>query len=378
MFFWPRAGARLTTTYRYPKAPWLDRERSRLDLSLNGQFLQTLPMKSDSLLSRLVAKGESKSAMSTAHSILPDYALFGQNELLYFFDLNAADRGRCGGQIPTDVRVSIDPRSVLDLRGAYHATRLPNLALFASAGFPFTRSPDLSDTQVIVSPNPSAPEVEAFLALMGRFGDATGAPAYRLTVARSYQPDPYGGAKHVLIVGTTSMPGIDALFDGAPVELRNGRLALQESSLGARAMSLLRGDRMDDPSSINETLVSSESFAGLVSFRAPDHKDVVLAVLAARPDLLPGLAYSIQDQKLNAQIHGDLSILNNDGFQSFRLADQYWYGELPFWISVEYGFSRHPLILSILVIFAATIIGTVAHRVLKSRQNKRLGATSET
>jgi len=376
LFFWPGAGARLTTTYRYPMAAWLDHERSRLDLSLNGQFIQTLPMQTDDLISRLVDKGRSSSAVSTAHSILPDYALFGQNELSYFFDLHMADRGRCVGRLPNDVQVSIDPRSTIDLRGAYHATRLPNLALFAGAGFPFTRMPDLSDTEVIVSQNPTAPEVEAFLALMGRFGDATGAPVYRVTVTRSYQPD-RDGIKHVLVIGPTSMTGVDALFEGAPVELRNGRLDLVEASLGAKAVNLLRGDHLDDPSSINESLVSSESFAGLVSFRSPDGKGTVLAVLAARPELLPGLVYSIQDRKLNSEIQGDLSILTDDGFESFKLANQYWYGNLPIWISIEYGFSQHPIVLSILVLFAAIIMGAVAHRILQSRQNKRLGAISE-
>jgi len=372
LFFWPQAGARLDSTYRYPKGRWLDQSRTRLDLSLNDRFLQTLPMQTPSLLDRLSGTDSAASGVSTAQAILPSYLLFGQNELVYYFDLNVAGQARCNSQLPTNVRVSIDPRTTIDLRGAYHAARLPNLAFFASAGFPFTRAPDLGDTVVILGPDPSGEELEAFLAIMGRIGDATGAPAYRLTVSRTYLPSEFAN-RHILVIGPTTLSGLDPLFADAPVHLADGRLHLSEQSLFSRTLSYLRGERLDESALINETLVSGDSFSGMVSFKNPGGDGSVVAVLASRPDLLPALAYSFQDPKLNAQIQGDLAVLTNDGVQSYNLAPLYWYGHLPFWISVEYELSRHPFLLAIFGMAAAILLTLVAAAWLKRRQSARLG-----
>lgn len=373
LFFWPHSGGKLTTAYRYPSAAWLDTSRSRLDLSLNGQYLQTLPLAGQGWISQLIAGKTSGSDRTSAQSTLPSYALFSQNELLYYFDLITPARG---GPAPSEVRVSIEPESTIDLRGAHHAARLPNLSLFASGGFPFTRRPDLSDTVAILPADPTPPELEAFLALMGRFGDVTGVPAYRLTVARTYSPNQAAG-KHVLVVGPTAMTGVDELFARAPLGVQFGKLFLKPQGLGAKAVNLLRSDHLDDPSAINQTLVSGESFAGLISFRAPQGEGWVVALMAARPELLPKLAYAIQDQQLNSQIQGDLSILGNDGLMRYQLASQSWVGDPPAWLMLGYGVSRHPLLLSGFALLAAVLIGVLAYGALSRRQQSRLGADDE-
>ena len=48
---------------------------------------------------------------------------------------------------------------------------MPSLATFANAGYPFTISPDLAETVVVVPASPDLGIVEAFLAMMGRFGE---------------------------------------------------------------------------------------------------------------------------------------------------------------------------------------------------------------
>ncbi|HMO44310.1 MAG TPA: cellulose biosynthesis cyclic di-GMP-binding regulatory protein BcsB, partial [Phenylobacterium sp.] len=41
LLFWPRTVAPLELRYRYPMGPWINREESRLDVSLNGQYLRS-------------------------------------------------------------------------------------------------------------------------------------------------------------------------------------------------------------------------------------------------------------------------------------------------------------------------------------------------
>ena len=62
---------------------------------------------------------------------------------------------------------------------------MPNLEIFANAGFPFTRFADLSETTVVLPATPTEQEIEAFVTLMGHFGRQTGFPALRVTVAGS-------------------------------------------------------------------------------------------------------------------------------------------------------------------------------------------------
>ena len=71
----------------------------------------------------------------------------------------------------------------LDLRGYPHYAPLPNLEIFANAGFPFTRYADLAKPQWCCRRLLPQQEIETFVTLMGHFGRQTGFPALRVTVA---------------------------------------------------------------------------------------------------------------------------------------------------------------------------------------------------
>ncbi|MET0375207.1 MAG: UDP-forming cellulose synthase catalytic subunit, partial [Rhizorhabdus sp.] len=227
LFFWPRQGPTLNLAYRYPGAPWLDRRGSRLDVSINGQYLKTLPLASDSWLGGIAAQAAVTSHTADAKVVLPRYNLFGQNQLVFDYNLILADKKRCQGTLPDNVRTSILPDSTIDLTSAWHALRMPDLATFANAGYPFTIRPDLGETAVLLSRQPSPPSVEAFLQLMGRFGDSTGAPATGLTVTRSASDGVLEG-RDVLVIGGAPLAGLRSLFAGAPVQFENGRMRVAE------------------------------------------------------------------------------------------------------------------------------------------------------
>ncbi|MFX4389042.1 cellulose biosynthesis cyclic di-GMP-binding regulatory protein BcsB, partial [Acinetobacter baumannii] len=81
LFFWPRDGGILDLGYRYPSASWLDRKASRLDISLNGQYLRTLPL-TGTWWQWLIGGGPwggdvPHSSDSRDSVVLPRYAMFG-------------------------------------------------------------------------------------------------------------------------------------------------------------------------------------------------------------------------------------------------------------------------------------------------------------
>ncbi len=376
LFFWPREGAQLKVGYRYPTGAWLDRRRSRLDLSMNGQYLRTLPMSGPGWLGKLTGREGTASAHSNGKAVLPSYALFGQNEVSFYYDLHMADKGRCRGQLPTDVKASIDPTSTIDITHSYHATRLPNLAYFAGAGFPFTRTADLGETVVLLAPKPSDGEIEAFLALMGRFGDSTGAAATRVSVVRDLNADGLAG-KDLLVVGPAALAGAD-LFAQAPVRWDGAALRVSSRSPVERAFDFLSPITHDNAGDIEDAMQATDSFEGIVSFQSPfSPQRSVVALLATSPESLPDLVYGLLDRKINAQVQGDVAIMTDDGVRSFRSGGTFWTGSLPWWLSAAFWFSERPLLLGLAGILAAILISSPFYFYLKAQERRRLAQVSE-
>ena len=376
LFFWPREGGRLNLTYRYPVADWLDQRGSRLDASLNGQYLKTLPLSSPWWSNLLGAHG-AKSEDSSATVILPRYNLFGQNELTLDYNLIIANKKKCTGTLPENVRTSIDPTSTIDLTSAYHALLMPDLATFAGAGFPFTVAPDLAETTVVMAANPSPASVEAFLALMGRFGDSTGVPVTAITVSASV-----GAAElqdqDVLVIGGVELASAGSLFDKAPVRYTGGHLEVTERSPLQFVTSFFGGTEHNDPMTAAPLVYNARGFSGLVSFRSPYSSDrTVVALLSDNAAALPALVEGMADVKINAAIQGDLAVTKGDGMASFAIGERYWVGSLPVWMKLAYWFSQRPMLMGLFSLLLAVILAGPAYLYFRRQAQRRLGQQDE-
>jgi cellulose synthase (UDP-forming) len=376
LFFWPRQGGDLRLHYRYPGAPWLDRAASRLDVSINNQYLGTQALRGSPWWRRLLRDEAAESYTSTADIVLPDYNLFGQNQLILDYNLIVADKKRCEGTLPDNVRVSILPDSTIDLGHAYHAIRMPNLATFAGAGYPFTVRPDLGETVVMVGPNPAPATVEALLAVMGRLGDSTGAAATQVTVLTDGTSDRATG-KNILMVGDLSLAG-GSLFADAPVRAENGRLQVHKRGPIMQAIQLVSPDERDPEEQVDEALYSTDNFTGIVSFQSPyDDDRTVVALLASDPVNLPQMVAGLADVKINAAVQGDVSIFTGDSMSSFAVGSRYWVGSLPIWMKAAYWFSQRPWLLALAGILTAILLSWPAYFLLKRQERKRLQAVEK-
>jgi cellulose synthase (UDP-forming) len=373
LFFWPKQGGKLDLHYRYPGAKWLDQRASRLDVSMNNQYLRSLPLAGGGLWSWLTGEQSVTSHDSNAAIILPRYNLFGQNELIFDYNLIIADKKKCVGTLPSDVHVSVLPTSTVDLSHAYHALPMPDLATFAGAGYPFTIRPDMGETVVLMGKQPSAGTVQAFLGLMGRFGDSTGAPATAITVANTFNPDDMAD-KDILVIGTSNIAASDALFAGAPVQFINGRLRLSEAGPVERAFNYLPSMDASPRDSAEQFLDATDKFTGIVSFQSPfEHGRTVIALLADDPSALPQLVAGMDDIKINAQIQGDMSVVSGDGMTSFAVGPHYWVGYLPFWLKAAYWASHMPALIALGGLLAAMVLAGPAYMMLRRQERRRLG-----
>jgi cellulose synthase (UDP-forming) len=377
LFFWPRDGGQVNLIYRFPTASWLDRKGSRLDVSLNGQYLRTLPLTENwwqwLLDGGPFGTGSAHSSEGRSTVVLPRYALFGQNELVFDYNLILADKKKCTGTLPDNVRVALDPDSTIDLTQAWHALPMPNLATFAGAGYPFTVRPDLAETTVVIDASPSFEAIEAFLDVMGRMGDSTGVAATGVTVVSDIDPDQLH-EQDILVIGGSALAANEALFGGSPVRFENGALRVNERSPLQYAEALLGGAEWHGSSEDAQSVVyAAKGFSGIVSFQSPFTAGrTVVALLADQPGTLPALVDGLNDEKTNAQVQGDLSVVTGDGMTSFAIQPTYWVGSLPLWMKLAYWFSQHPLLLALGVLVVAVVLSGPVYLYFSRQARRRL------
>lgn len=377
LFFWPRQGGRLDLRYRYPTADWLDKRGSRLDVSINNQYLRTLPVAGGNWWDQILAGRGPVSQDSKASLVLPRYNLFGQNELVFDYNLILANKKKCEGTLPDNVRVSISPTSTIDFSHAYHALQMPDLATFAGAGYPFTVRPDLAETVVVMGRNPSAGAVEAFLGLMGRFADSTGLPATQVTVTSTIEPSEMEG-KDILVLGASSVASSQQLFGAAPVLFRDGALHVAERSAMQNVQTFFALGSRSSPDEAEQIIYNASGFSGIVGFRSPfDGARSVVALLADDPNALPELVNGMADTKINAQIQGDLAVTDGEGMTSFAIGSTYWVGSLPFWMRIAYWFSQRPILMAASGLLLALFLAGPAYLYLNRQAKRRLAAAEQ-
>ena len=285
-----------------------------------------------------------------------------------------ANKKKCEGTLPENVHVAIDPDSMIDLTHAYHAQRMPSLATFANAGYPFTISPDLAETIVVIAAAPDAATVEAFLTMMGRFGDSTGAATTAVTVTQATDSGRLAG-RDILVIGMPRTVATGSLFAGAPVRIEGGRLRVTERRPLDRVFGLVSPYGDSDIDETNAFLTTADRFDGFVSFRSPyDDARTVVAMLSTDSLDLPELAQGLADQKINAQVQGDLSVTSGEGMRSFAVGQTYWSGALPVWMRIAWWFSERPLLMALSGLLVALLLAGPLYLVLIRQQRRRLGS----
>ncbi len=380
LFFWPAKGGKVTLLYRYPNGSWLDYRISRLDVLTNGKFLRSFPLEGPSAVDNARDYVGFPAYQTEGLIDLPAYNLFAQSQLQFYYDLKVEKKGECQTYLPDNVRVGIDADSKLDLSSARHFAKMPDLAFFASSGFPFSRMGDQSETVAVLSDQPTAPEIETFLTVIGRISDVSGVPATAVEVFRPTQLTGSVGNRDLLVIGpinlATRMP---RLFDGAPIIIEGGQVRVRSTELWQRIFggfgSNVAGSSLKDAAQV---AVSQGNLTTMMSWQSPfDAKRVVVALMSATPERLPAIPASFSDPRVNYTIQGDLAIVSNGGYSSFRVGEAFWLGDLPLPIYGMWWLSENPLILALIFLGSALIIATAAWVFLSGRARRRVKELGE-
>ncbi len=255
-----------------------------------------------------------------------DIRPFG-NTILFNFDFIRAHPEAAPDSAAAALKGEILCNSSLDLQGLALWTRMPNLELFANAGFPFTRMADLSETTVVLPAVPNAQELSLYLHLMSHFGAQTGYPVLRVAVSA---PNTVisSGRDYLILGAVASQPAFTSLDSLLPVTLDANGVHVKEargySSYVSTAEDFVshwwskllgNAERQGQPS--NEAGIPQ---AMVEEIESPSSSDRSIVMVALRQDSAEDtFADVFLDRSQSTDIAGSVSVLQNSKFASYTM-----------------------------------------------------------
>lgn len=376
LYTWRNRPLRADIHYRSPPGPIIDTSVSRLDVAINGLYLRSFPLQAAapswpwSWISQQIGQADRRNGVAG----MPPWMIFGQNELQLRFDMKPLARGDCVA-VPGDIRASIDPDSTIDLSDSYRFATLPNLALFAGAGFPFTRQADLSGTAAVLPDRPHPQEMAAFLGLIGRLSAIVGLPATGLQVVRPQGIPQVAGLDLIVVGALGRQPALQQLLKNGPVQLDGNRLSVALPDAMADIRHVFGGidKRGEAERAAAQLLAPGEGLGTLIGFESPlTPGRSVVALSGSTPAALEAMAQALHDPAQLPRVQGDVVLLTAGKMQGYVLGQRYTIGWLPFWLWPQYLLGDSPLGLLVLLGIAPLLLAAPVYWLLRRRAARRL------
>lgn len=378
LFTWHSRGVPVELKYRYP--PPIRLSESRLTTSINDELVQSFNLRpsgegGDSARMRLPLLddflfGENREIF------LPAFKLGARNQLQFNFSFTYHKEGNCRDTQVENVRAMVDADSSVDFSGFPHYAELPNLNFFATAGYPFTRYADLSETVVVMPEAPTDAEIETLLGLLGRMGESTGYPATRFRLTASADESGLADAD-LLVIGALPRQGLLATWkDRLPADLSGGSRRIDQPARAATFLyDRLGFGTLPDPTVAAGARMEGEGpLAALLGFESPVSAGrSVVAVTATAPDGIGRVLDALDDPDLQRDIHGSVVFVHPDKVESLLVGKSYFVGYLPFWTTIWYWLATHPMLLALLAVLAVLFFTFAVWRTLRVIAERRIG-----
>ncbi|ANR79263.1 cellulose synthase regulator BcsB [Kosakonia sacchari] len=371
-------GIDMNLNYRYTAPPTKD--SSRMDISLNNQFLQYFNLTSNQDTNRLllhlpVLQGllDSKTDVS-----IPALKLGAVNQLRFDFQyMNPMPGGTIENcvtfqQVPN--RVVIGDDSTIDFSKYYHFIAMPDLRAFANAGFPFSRMADLSQTIVVMPPQPTPAQMGTLLDSLGAVGAQTGFPAINVQLTNDGNQIKDKDAD-IMIIGTIP----PALKDDKKIDLLvNAAQSWVKTPLRQTPFPSIVPDAADRQADAQTGITSDGPMAAIVGFQSPYHDQrSVVALLADSPRGYELLNGAMNDSGKRAAIYGSVTVIRESGVNGLRVGDIYYVGHLPWFERIWYALANHPVLLAVLAAISVVLLAWVLWRLLRIISRRRLDPDHE-
>jgi cellulose synthase (UDP-forming) len=375
LYYGDRSTLPLYVDYRYNAIPLAN--GSTLRITSNGTLVNELPLPHEN--------NPKKTLSYTAAVPLTSMRPFA-NTFLFNFFFQPAKTGHCQDTPPINLQGAILRSSHLDLRGLNHWAAMPNLELFANAGFPFTRFADLSQTMVVLPAAPSANEIGLYLMLLGYFGGQTGYPALRVEVgtSESLQKD-----LDYLVIGTPAdQPAFESLNQDLPVSVKTDTVSIHDTgglfSFVQHAWWQVAEMRPHWWWKLSQTRQRDGLITSLGQFPDAMVQGIespwtsgrsIVTVTLKNDDATTAFITAFLKSSESGDIGESVSVLHGNDFSSFRLGDRIYYvGNLPWWSHVRYWLREFPWLIVVLTFVLGLFVVPWTRARLDRRARERLEA----
>ncbi len=350
-------------SYRYDGVPL--GAGSTLQIYVNGAFVSSTPLP------------HQDTASAVLETVVPipvtDLRPFSNTIKLNFVFQSGKD-GHCEAAPPANLQGAILKESYLDISGIPHWTALPNLELFANAGYPFTRKADLADTAVVLPDQPTPAELEMFVTLMGHFGAQTGYPTLNVTVtnAAGMSTD---GTKDYLMLGTVDdQPALKTLDHSLPVGVDAGGLRIRDTGGLFDRVAWWRRHGVDsaDAGQLNTAGDLPDALIEGIEWPRGSSRSVVLVLLrdqAAIPNLLSALLTHSQSSDISQSV----SVLHDAQFSSYRIGNSFYRaGDISAYTRVTLLLQEFPWLIAIVTVILCFLMAVLIQARLRRQARLRL------
>lgn len=376
LFTWNKTGVPVDVHYRYT-AP-AQRDNSVLTILINDQLLRSYRLAPETEAEGsgrlLVPLLQSDNARQSRGLLIPAFQLASDNQLVLQYSMDFHREAACKEIFIDNTRESIDPDSTVDISGFAHYTALPNLSLFANAGFPFTRYADLAETAFVLADAGDAAALEEMYFLLGRMGRQTGAVAlaYRLLDAR--QALDAGDLDLVVLSGSGAEELLQHWKKDLPLTLSHLDRDYRALGPARRSASEPVPAQMSEGPAAQVQLRAEGALAALVGFESPLRRGrSVVALLGRDAAAAHTLTTVLNDNSKVPLIRGELAVVRNDAVQSFEGGRVYYVGSLSLWQWLWFHFGQHAVLLILLALAVALAVGLLVYGRLEHRVKGRLG-----
>ena len=298
------------------------------------------------------------------------------NTMMMRFIFLLAKKGRCQDTAPYNMQGAIMKDSYLDIRGIPHWTVLPNLEIFANAGFPFTRRADLTDTTVVLPDTPGPEEIETYLTFMGHFGGQTGYPVLNVTVTNA---DGMRSNRHkdYLVIGTVDdqpaltklNPSLPVMIDGSGLHIQDTQgffAPLQRAWWKVRSSDRIQSGELETAGGLPDALIEG------IEWPSGSNRSAVLVVLRDKT-VVPNFLSVFLKTSQSSDIAQSVSVLKGKRFISYRIGnDVYWVGSLSTWIRLNMLFSELQWLMVVSTMIFCFLMAAIVRAMLRRRARARL------
>ena len=376
LFVWRNQGIPLQTKFRY--TPPAESDASNLTISLNNQFITSLPLhsKTSSQLEQMrLALLSNESANLTDKLLVPALKIGDRNTLRFDFNFattNASSqRDKCVTSLPVNNQAVIDQESVIDLSGYYHYIAMPDLRAFARGGFPFSRMADLSQTVVMVPSHSTPVQLSTLFETIAGISARSGLPAFGLKLSDDWNDAK--GDNDLLVFGalnSTVGNGDDANLVLA--QTRDWLLQPANESNGKSARAGQFSDARDQGATRVE--VSAQApIAAIVGLQSPYHDQRSIVALLAKDDAdYQLLRDTLADSGKMEAVAGSVALIRSSGVSGSMVGQQYFVGHLPWWLLLWYQLSEHPVLLAGMATLSVLLTAFLLWRGLRWMARRRL------